>query len=75
MKTVEEGLKELKVLSKFKKNCIKSLGKEDCEEDLSSYIDSGIAGSFTWAETPEGHKFWENIDNKLTDLSDEEEEK
>lgn len=60
MKTIEEWYNELPedVREKAINNTSESLLKERDES-----IEDALFGGFTWAETPEGHKYWENIKN------------
>lgn len=49
-KLLVEFLKKKRLTRKFKKNCNIAFEKADT-----------ISGSFTWAQSTEGHKFWEKV--------------
>lgn len=43
----------------------------DYSEDFKESIEShDIDSSFTWANTPEGHDFWENLQTEYSDFSE-----
>ena len=59
-------LKDNNILEQYKTN-VKNDNSIDDEEDYSddsNFIDS----SFIWSDTPEGHDFWSDHDNKSEDL-------
>lgn len=67
----EAKLRELKVLSKWKKEYLKNCKEEGCNpnfrilglNNLESFR-RFISGSIYWAETKDGHSFWHNISLK-----------
>ena len=72
MKKLKKFLRDNKVLTKFKLNC------RNCGSSIYSYnfgyaLDRkyeyyGIGAGFIWSDTPEGHKFWEDLQRKFEEL-------
>lgn len=70
MKTLEKGLRKMRVLTAYKKNYRRDrkgayyhIGIA-LTNDLSSGRNQ-LGGAFAWLDTPEGHEFWSYIDYKL----------
>lgn len=63
----EWKLRELKILTKFKKNCINSGFKHGLEKRIKQNETPNwyhfIECSFVWVYSPEGHKYWNEIAN------------
>ncbi len=70
MKTLEKGLKKLRVLTKFK--------REFKRDHKGAYYNvalaltnllgddrNRLAGAFTWLDTMDGHNYWSAIDAQL----------
>ena len=56
-KNLEKFLRKNKILTKFKKNHDMSFN--------SNHEATNIKQSFVWTDTPEGFKFWKEINNKF----------
>jgi len=70
-----EKLKKLRVYGKFVRNMNVSLKEWRLEKpkNVQEYIDSKmpeylVSCSFVWRQTPEGHDFWEDINEKFSAL-------
>ena len=70
-----EKLKKLRVYRKFVRNLKVSLKEAGLPEldNVNTYINSQdtevlILAQFIWIKTPEGHEFWEGINEKFIAL-------
>ena len=61
--TVEEFLRKERVLTKFKRNVLEQ-DTFDLDYLLGKSEAHYIGGAFSWAETPEGRDFWNDIDER-----------
>ena len=67
MKTIEQGLKQARVLTKFKRNFV-TYRTKGAAKYLPKFLNSGdnmLYASFPFDATPEGHNFWVGIHKKL----------
>lgn len=66
----ESKLKELKIKTKFVKNFNNPKWDYSNKEQLrknclnTNYWDDFISFAFNWSNSPEGHDYWSNIENK-----------
>lgn len=64
---LKKFLRDNKVLTRFRLNCRNS--KEGFTGIGSAldrkYKNYSIGGGFIWADTPEGHKFWAELERKF----------
>ena len=73
MKNLEVKLKELGVLEAANKN-LKAQGGFSSIENVGKEIGIpqnmvALGGCFRWSDSPEGHNFWNDIDDKLKELN------
>ena len=63
-KSVKEWLEELpeEIRDKAISNTKAALLEENAKDDS---LKGAIAGAFIWGETPEGHKYWQEIFESL----------
>jgi len=66
MKTIREWLNELP--KDVRDKAIKNTAKQNSEDYFNTISDTqfpSIKHMFIWCDTPEGHNFWENVNNRL----------
>ena len=71
MITVHEFCKKEGVVRKVKKNIknnVPPFPNTDIQELLDGY---GFLGLFIWQDTPEGHKYWEELCKKFDELNED----
>lgn len=49
-------------LARLSKQVLKNINNQDLDHELADPEDVDICACFTWADSPEGHNFWANID-------------
>lgn len=61
MKTVKQYLEELP--EPYNEMALENVKKQGYERDLKTKYPYPIACAFIWDKTPEGHRFWEAIND------------
>ena len=70
--TLEQKLRKLKVLTKFKKNYLLyhrlDINRINELIETLSNIHGNVTTAFLWHKTPEGNIFWDDIGHKVREL-------